>query len=136
MTALAAVFGALALVLATIGIHGVMAYAVARRTGEIGIRVALGAQPARVAWMVLRETLALAAVGLAIGVPAVFALSPMVDHFLAPGWQHTFAYGTRPDDPGTIVFVVLTLAAVGAIAGYLPSRRAARVDPVIALRHE
>ncbi len=136
MAALATVFGGLALILATIGIYGVMAYAVARRTGEIGIRVALGAEPTRVAWMVLRETLALAAAGLAIGVPAVLALSPLLDHFLAPGWQHTFAYGTKPDDPWTIAIAALALAAAAAIAGYLPSRRAAGVDPVIALRHD
>jgi len=136
MAALAAVFGGLALILAMIGIYGVMAYAVVRRTNEIGIRVALGAEPRRVARMVLRETLALAAAGLALGVPAVLALGPVLDHFLALGWEHNFAFGTAPDDPRTIAAAVLLLAVAAALAGYLPSRRAARVDPVIALRHD
>jgi predicted permease len=91
MASLAAIFGALALLLATIGIYGVMAYAVARRTNEIGIRIALGAQPGGVARIVLRETLTLAALGVAIGVPAVLAATPVLDHFLAPGWRNSFA---------------------------------------------
>jgi ABC-type antimicrobial peptide transport system permease subunit len=136
MASLAVVFGALALILAMIGIYGVMAYAVARRTSEIGIRVALGARPEGVAWMVLRETLALAAAGVAIGVPAVIALSPILDHVLAPAWMNSFAYGTKPNDPLTIAIAVLLLAAVGAMAGYLPAHRASRVDPMTALRHE
>ncbi len=136
LASLAMVFGGLALILATIGIYGVMAYAVTRRTNEIGIRVALGARPGRVAWMVLRETLTLAAAGAAIGVPMVLALGPALDHFLAPGWEKNFVYGTKPDDPFTIVAAVLVLGAVGAMAGYFPARRAARVDPVAALRHE
>ena len=100
MASLAAVFGALALILATIGIYGVMAYAVERRTNEIGIRMALGARPGGVAWMVLRETLGLAAAGVAIGIPAVLSLSPVLDHVLAPAWLDTFAYGTKRDDRG------------------------------------
>ena len=133
---LAAVFGGLALILAAIGIYGVMAYAVARRTNEIGIRVALGARPDGVAWMILRETLLLAAAGVAIGVPAVVGLSPVLDHVLAPGWETGFVYGTKPNDPVTIVVAVSVLAAAGALAGYLPARRAARVDPMTALRHD
>jgi predicted permease len=136
LASLAAVFGGLALILASIGIYGVMAYAVARRTNEIGIRVALGAKPGQVAWMVLRETLALAAAGVAIGVPAVLALSPVLDHVLAPAWTDNFAYGLRPNDPATIAAAVLALAAVGFVAGYFPARRAARVDPMTALRHD
>jgi predicted permease len=136
MAALAAVFGGLALILAAIGIYGVMAYAVARRTNEIGIRVALGARPGGVAWMVLRETLALAAAGLALGIPAVLGLSPAVDHVLAPGWERRFAYGMKANDPTNVLVAVLVLAAVGALAGYLPARRAARVDPMTALRHD
>jgi predicted permease len=136
LASLAAVFGGLALILASIGIYGVMAYAVVRRTNEIGIRVALGARPGGVAWMVLRETLALAAAGVAIGVPAVLALSPVLDHVLAPAWMDSFAYGLRPNDPATIAAAVLALAAVGFVAGYFPARRAARVDPMTALRHD
>ncbi len=136
LASLAAVFGGLALILASIGIYGVMAYAVARRTNEIGIRVALGAKPGQVAWMVLRETLALAAAGVAIGVPAVLALSPVLDHVLAPAWTDNFAYGLRPNDPATIGAAVLALAAVGFVAGYFPARRAARVDPMTALRRD
>jgi len=114
----------------------VMAYTVARRTNEIGIRVALGARPGGIAWMVLRETLALAAAGIVIGIPAVLASSPALDHLLAPGWTKTFAYGIPPNDPLLIAVGVLALGAVGVIAGYLPARRAARVDPMTTLRHE
>jgi predicted permease len=136
MAALAAIFGALALLLASIGIYGVMAYAVARRTNEIGIRVALGARPASITWTVLRETMLLAATGVAIAIPGVVSLSPILDHTLAPAWRASFAYGMKPNDPSTIAGAVLALALAGALAGYLPARRAARVDPVVALRHE
>jgi ABC-type antimicrobial peptide transport system permease subunit len=136
MAALALVFGVLALLLAMIGIYGVMAYAVTRRTNEIGIRVALGAEPRRAAWIVLRETLTVGVAGIVLGVPAALALGPIVDHFLAPGWEHRFAYGTKPDDPRTIAIAVLALIAAGVIAGYLPARRAAQVDPMTALRHD
>lgn len=86
--------------------------------------------------MVLRETLALASAGVAIGVPAVLALTPVLDHVLAPAWRESFAYGMKPNDPLTIAMAVTVLAGVGALAGYLPARRAARVDPMTALRHE
>jgi len=134
MASLATVFGALALLLASIGIFGVMAYAVARRTKEIGIRVALGARPEGVAWMVLRETLMLGAFGIAIGLPAVLGLSPVLDHFLAPGWRNSFAYGLKPNDPPIIALAALVLASAGLLAGYLPARRAVRIDPMAALR--
>jgi predicted permease len=136
MASLAAVFGGLALILAAIGIYGVMAYAVARRTNEIGIRVTLGARPAGVAWMVLRETLALAAAGVALAIPAVLSLSPVLDHVLAPAWRDTFAYGMKANDPANVAAAVLVLAIAGVLAGYLPARRAARVDPMTALRHD
>jgi predicted permease len=136
MASLAAVFGGLALILATIGIYGVMAYAVARRTNEIGIRVALGARPGGVAWMILRETMVLAVAGVAIGIPAVLALSPVLNHILAPAWVNNFVYGTKPNDPDTIGVAVLLLAAAGFLSGYLPARCAARVDPMTALRHD
>jgi len=136
MASLASVFGGLALILASIGIYGVMAYAVARRTNEIGIRVALGARPQGVAWTVLRETLTLAAIGLALGVPAILALNPILNHLLAPGYADSFAYGMKANDPAPIALAVLVLAAVGFLAGFFPSQRAARVDPMTALRHE
>jgi ABC-type lipoprotein release transport system permease subunit len=136
LAALAMVFGGLALILAAIGIYGVMAYAVERRVNEIGIRVALGAQPKRVAWTVLRETLTLAAAGVALGVPAMLAVSPALNHFLAPGWAVNFVYGTQPNDPPSIVLAVLVLAGTAVLAAYVPARRASRVDPAIALRYE
>jgi predicted permease len=136
LASLGGVFGALALLLASIGVYGVMAYAVARRTGEIGIRMALGARPGRVAWIVLRETLLLAALGVILGIPLVIGAAPVLDHFLAPGWQKTFAYGVKPNDPALIGFAAFVLAAVAFCAGYLPARRAASIDPMNALRHQ
>jgi ABC-type lipoprotein release transport system permease subunit len=136
LAALASVFGGLALILAAVGIYGVMAYAVERRVTEIGIRVALGAHPRLVAWTVLRETLALAAAGLAVGIPMILAMSPALNHFLAPGWAADFFYGTKPEDPLTITAAVVVLAGTAALAGFVPARRASQVDPAIALRHE
>jgi predicted permease len=136
MASLAAIFGLLAVLLASIGIYGVMAYAVTRRTNEIGIRVALGARPGGVAWIVLRETLALAGFGVAIGIPAVLGASPVLDRFLAPGWRNSYAYGMKANDPVILALAVLVLAASGLCAGYFPARRAARIDPMTALRHD
>jgi ABC-type antimicrobial peptide transport system permease subunit len=86
--------------------------------------------------MVLRETLMLAVSGILIGVPAILALSPILNHAIAPPYRESFAYGMKPNDPMTIVLAVLMLACVGVVAGYLPARRAARVDPMTALRHD
>lgn len=124
---LTAGFGLLALILASIGIYGLMAYNVARRTNEIGIRMALGAQPATIGWMVLRETLTLVIVGVAIGLPAIWMMSRVIASLL---------FGLSPHDPFTITAVVFLLLVVGIIAGFVPSRRATQMDPTVALRHE
>jgi predicted permease len=127
VASLSSAFGALALLVAAIGLYGLMAYAVNRRTNEIGIRMALGAKPAKIAGMVLRETLFLVGIGLAIGIPAAMIASRLITSQL---------YGLKPSDPATILLASLLTATIAALAGYLPARRAARVDPMIALRHE
>jgi predicted permease len=124
---LASFFGALALLLAAIGLYGVMSYGVARRTNEIGIRMALGAHRLSVLWLVLREALLLVLIGLAIGVFASLALTKTAA---------TLLYELKPNDPLTIALAVLLLAGVAALAGYVPARRASRVDPMVALRDE
>ncbi|HEY6307531.1 MAG TPA: ABC transporter permease [Candidatus Angelobacter sp.] len=124
---LSGVFGAVALALACIGLYGVMAYAVARRTNEIGVRMALGAQRSNVVWLVLRNALVMVALGLLAGLAASLVATRLVAAQL---------YGLRATDPVTILGAVLLLTAVAAVAGYLPARRAAAVDPLIALRYE
>ena len=124
---LATFFGLLALLLACIGLYGVMSYGVARRTNEIGIRMALGARGSSVLWLVLRESLVLVLVGLVVGVLASLAVTKTAASLL---------YELKPNDPLTIAAATLLLAAVSALAGYLPARRAARVDPMVALRDE
>jgi predicted permease len=120
-------FGLLALGLACVGLYGTMSYAVVRRTNEIGIRMALGAQKRRVLEMVLKESLLLVAVGIALGLPLALAATRLVKSFL---------FGLTPTDPLALLGSTLLLAAVAALAGYLPARRATRVDPLIALRYE
>ena len=120
-------FGALALIMACVGLYGTMAYAVARRTGEIGIRMALGAARGRIVWMVLREVLMLAAFGLLIGFAAVWETTTYVRSFL---------FGMQPNDPGALSFSVAVLTACALVAGYAPAWRASRIDPVVALRDE
>ena len=124
---LASVFGLLALLLTSIGIYGVVAYQVTRRTGEIGIRMALGAQRTDVLWMVMRETLLVLAAGAAIGLPAAVAAAQVLRSLL---------FALAPSDPPTIVLAAATLAGAGALAGFLPARRAASLSPMDALRHE
>jgi putative ABC transport system permease protein len=121
------VFAAMALVLAATGIFGVISYSVSCRTNEIGVRVALGASSAAILGMVLRETLLVALAGLALGLPSALAASRVVGHML---------FGVSANDPATLAAVALTLAAVAALAGYVPARRAMRVDPMVALRYE
>ena len=120
-------FGALALLLAAIGLYGLMAYDVTRRTREIGIRIALGAERDSVRWLVLRETLALAALGVAIGLPCALAASRLIASML---------YGVSAKDPVTLTAVSALLVGVAALAGWIPARRATRVDPMVALRYE
>ena len=113
--------------LASIGLYGVMAFVVARRKKELGIRLALGAQPGLVIWIVMREVLLLLAIGLAIGVPAAFALGRFVS---------TQLYGIQPHDPGIAAWTMLLLTLVSAAAGLVPAHRASRIDPILALRYE
>jgi len=124
---LAAVFGLLATVLAAVGLYGVMAFSVARRTREIGLRMALGAKSTNVSWLVMKEVLLLVAAGVAVALPAAWGLSRVVQSQL---------YNIKPYDPLTFFGASLLLTAVAALAGYLPARRATRVDPIQALRYE
>jgi ABC-type antimicrobial peptide transport system permease subunit len=124
---LSAGFGGLATLLASIGLYGVMAFVVARRTKEIGVRMALGAKPTSVIWLVMKEVLLLLGIGLAIGVPAAVLLG----RFVA-----TQLYGVKAQDPWVAGIAIVLLAAVGALAGLVPARRASRIDPLLALRYE
>jgi ABC-type antimicrobial peptide transport system permease subunit len=124
---LSAFFGALAVLLAAIGLYGVMSYTVARRTSEIGMRMALGASQASVASMILREILVLVALGSLIGAIAALGLARFVESLM---------FGLNPHDPLTLVASAAVLLMVGLISGYLPARRAARIDPIVALRTE
>ena len=123
----ASFFGLLALLLACVGLYGVLSYAVARRTNEIGIRIALGAMRGDVIWLVLREALTLVGAGAVIGLLASLAATRTVS---------TLLFGLKPNDPLTIAAATLLLIAVAALAGYLPARRASRIDPMAALREE
>jgi ABC-type antimicrobial peptide transport system permease subunit len=120
-------FGALALVLACIGIYGIMAYTVSQRTNEIGIRMALGAQPERVLWMVLGEAWWMAAIGVAAGLGLAVTLGRVVASLL---------YGVPANDPATLLISAMLLLTVALGASWIPARRAAGVDPMRALRHE
>ena len=120
-------FAVLALLIACVGLYGTMSYSVERQVSEIGIRMALGAQRRAVVWMVLRRVLLLAAVGIAISVPAALSASQLVKSFL---------FETQPNDPGTLVLAGAVLVSAAILAGYAPARRASRIDPLAALRHE
>jgi ABC-type antimicrobial peptide transport system permease subunit len=124
---LAAGFGALATVLASIGLYGVMAFVVARRTKEIGVRMALGAKRGAVVWMVMKEVVLLLGLGLAVGVPAAIGLG----RFMA-----SQLFGVKANDPWVVCFAIGVLSLIAALAGLVPAQRASRVDPLIALRYE
>jgi ABC-type antimicrobial peptide transport system permease subunit len=120
-------FSAITLALACIGIYGVFAYAVARRTSEFGVRMAVGATGAQVGWLVLRGALLLVALGMAIGVPAALAVATLVRVGL---------FGVEPADPATIAAAVAAMVVAAGVAAWMPARRAALLDPVVALRYE
>ncbi len=124
---LSAGFGLLATLLAAIGLYGVMAFVVARRTKEVGVRMALGAPRGAVIWLVMQEVLLLLSIGLAIGIPASFGLGRFVAAQL---------YGIKPADPAVAVLSVAMLIVVASVAGLIPAYRASRIDPILALRYE
>jgi putative ABC transport system permease protein len=126
-TTLLTIFATVALVLTIVGLYGVMSYSVAQRTNEIGIRLALGAQTRDVILMVVKQGLFLVVIGLAIGLPAAFALTRLISGLL---------FGVTTKDPFTFVFAAVVLSVVGLLACYIPARRATRVDPLTALRYE
>jgi len=127
VASLSSAFGFLATLLAAIGLYGVMAYTVARRTREIGVRMALGAASRDVVWLVMKEVLVLAGIGVGIGLPLAWGLTSLVKAQL---------YGITPNDPLSIALATLGIALVAALAGYVPALRATRVDPIRALRFE
>jgi predicted permease len=127
MATLSGFFGVLALLLACIGLYGILSYGVASRTTELGIRMALGAQRGDVFWLILREALWLVLIGMAVGLPLIYAVTRLAA---------TLLFDLSPTDPVSLIAAALLLFGVGLLAGYLPSRRATRVDPIIALRYE
>jgi predicted permease len=127
ITKLAGFFGALAVLLACIGIYGIMAYAVAGRTSELGLRMALGAQRGNILWLVLRESMLLVLIGVAVGLPAVYGAGKLVSSML---------FGLTAADPLALTLATVLMFTVAAIAGYIPARRAAQTDPIVALRYE
>ena len=127
MAQLAGFFGVLALVLAAVGLYGLLAYMVTQRTAEIGIRMALGAQRKQVVWMVLASALRLVTIGIVLGLPAAWWMSRLVS---------TMLFGLKPTDPLTIAASVAVLTAAGLLAGFLPAHRASRVEPMTALKYE
>jgi predicted permease len=127
VSTLSAWFGAFALSLASIGVYGRLAYSVVERMREIGIRLALGAERTVVMWTILREVLALVAAGVAIGLPLAVACARAIRSLL---------YGLTPFDPSTLGIVVIAIVGTAVMAGYIPARRASRIDPMVALRYE
>jgi ABC-type antimicrobial peptide transport system permease subunit len=120
-------FGLLALLLACVGLYGVMAHGVVRRTKEIGIRMALGAERRGIVWMVMRETILLVLAGIAIGLPAAMGAARLIS---------TQLFGLGPADPFSLIVSALVLVGVASIAGFLPAMKASKVNPLTALRYE
>ena len=127
MATLAAGFGALALILAAIGLYGLLAYTVARRSSELGIRMALGASRASLIWLILQNALRLLALGLLAGILAAIAASH---------WIAAMLFGLTATDPSTIFIAAAVLLAAGLLAAYPPARHASRIDPMSSLRCE
>ncbi len=127
MATLASGFGLLALILACVGLYGLLAYTVAQRTKEIGIRMALGAQRKGVVSLILKGGIRLVLIGIALGVPAAW---------LSSRWVASMLFGLTPTDPSTLAGAILILAAAAQFAAYIPARRASRLDPLTALRHD
>jgi ABC-type antimicrobial peptide transport system permease subunit len=128
---LSSLFGALALLLAGVGLYGLLAFGVVQRTGEMGIRMALGAGRSNVVWMILKEALLLVLAGVALGVPVALGVTR-----LAGSQISGLLFGVKAADPATIGTAALLLISVATIAAFLPARRASRVDPMVALRNE
>jgi ABC-type antimicrobial peptide transport system permease subunit len=124
---LSSLFGILALGLAAFGLYGVMSYAVSRRTAELGLRLALGSPRSLVLWMILKESLLLILLGLAVGLPVVLAASRLISGML---------FDVKPHDAATLSAAVLILALVAVLSAWAPARRASRVNPMVALRYE
>ena len=124
---LSSTFAVLATLLAMLGLYGVMAFGVARRTREIGIRMALGAASSNIRWLVMREVALILAIGVVVGVPAALALARMAESEL---------FGVKAYDPAVVAGAIVALSVAALAAGYLPARRATRVSPMVALRDE
>jgi ABC-type antimicrobial peptide transport system permease subunit len=124
---LSAFFAGLALLLASIGLYGLISYAVSRRTAEIGVRRALGAQQTDILWMVTREAVSLVGVGVSIGLAGALLATRLISSML---------FGLKPTDPLSFSLATLLLTGVALLAGFLPARRAANIDPMVALRYE
>jgi ABC-type antimicrobial peptide transport system permease subunit len=122
-----AAFGALALTIAAIGLYGILAYSVVRRRREIGVRIAIGAPPGSVEWMMMRESLLVLACGAALGLPVALIATKLMSSIL---------FGLSPNDPASIGIALTVLTSATILAAYIPARRAAATDPILALRAE